>query len=56
MNFTPDPKKHLLLSFIKSIIRIIGYNCILFIPYNIAHIAGALLIFSEVLGIAEELV
>ena len=48
----PDAKKHQLISFIKSGIRIIGY---IFIPFNLV-ISAFLLILSEVVGIIEELV
>ena len=48
----PDAKKHQIISFIKSAVRIVGYA---FIPYDLA-IATILLIFSEFVGIIEELV
>ena len=48
----PDARKHQQISFIKSGIRILGY---IFIPFNI-DVAVKLLIVSEVVGIAEELV
>ena len=48
----PDPKLYQLISFVKSGVRIVGY-C--FIPYNLG-IAAIMLILSEVIGIAEELV
>ena len=48
----PDAKKHQLVSFIKSGIRILGY-C--FIPFNLV-VTTILLILSEVVGIIEELV
>ena len=48
----PDAKKHQLISFIKSGIRIIGY---IFIPFNLV-ISAILLILSEIVGIIEELV
>ena len=48
----PDPKKHLLFSLIKSVIRILGF---LFIPLDLV-IATVLLVISELVGIAEELV
>ena len=48
----PDPKLHQLISFVKSGVRIVGY-C--FIPYNLGIVA-IMLILSEVIGIAEELV
>tara|TARA_B100000925_G_C21653942_1_gene322649 strand:- start:14 stop:196 length:183 start_codon:yes stop_codon:yes gene_type:complete len=48
----PDAKKHQIISFIKSGIRILGYG---FLPFNLA-IATIILILSEVIGIYEELV
>lgn len=51
MNY-PDAKKHQLVSFIKSGIRILGY---IFIPINLV-VSAILLILSEIVGIIEELV
>ena len=48
----PDPKKHQLISFVKSGIRIIGY---ILIPFDLGA-AVALLVVSEVVGILEEMV
>jgi hypothetical protein len=48
----PDAKKHQIISFVKSGIRIIGYG---FIPFNIG-VAVTLLIVSEAVGILEEMV
>ena len=48
----PNPKKHQIISFIKSGIRILGY---VFILINL-QIAVGLLIISEIIGIFEELV
>jgi len=48
----PDARKHQIISFVKSGIRIIGYG---FIPFNIG-VAVTLLIVSEAVGIVEELV
>jgi hypothetical protein len=48
----PDARKHQIISFVKSGIRIIGYG---FIPFNIG-VAVTLLIVSEAVGIIEELV
>ena len=48
----PDAKKHQIVSFVKSGIRILGY---IFIPFNIG-VAVTLLIVSEGIGIVEELV
>jgi len=52
LNDYPDAKKHQVVSFVKSGIRILGY---LFIPFNIS-VAVTLLIVSEAVGILEELV
>ena len=51
MNY-PDARKHQIVSFIKSGIRILGY---IFIPFNLV-ISAILLILSEIVGIIEELV
>jgi hypothetical protein len=48
----PDARKHQLISFVKSGIRILGY---IFIPFN-TSVAVTLLIVSEAVGILEELV
>ena len=48
----PDAKKHQIISFIKSGVRMVGY-C--FIPFSLVT-ATILLILSEVIGIIEELV
>ena len=48
----PDARKHQIVSFIKSGIRILGY---VFIPFNLV-VAAILLILSEIVGIIEELV
>ena len=48
----PNQKWHQIISFVKSGIRIIGY---MFIPFNLI-VATSLLIFSEIVGIIEELV
>ena len=48
----PDPKKHQIVSFVKSGIRILGY---IFIPFNI-DVAVTLLVVSEAVGILEEMV
>ena len=48
----PDARKHQLISFVKSGIRIIGYACI---PFSLFW-ATTFLILSEVVGIIEELV
>lgn len=48
----PDAKKHQIVSFIKSTVRIIGY---VLIPFDLIWSAG-ILVFSEGIGIIEELV
>lgn len=48
----PDAKKHQIVSFIKSVIRIFGYATL---PVSLP-IAVILLILSELIGIYEELV
>jgi len=48
----PDARKHQMISFVKSGIRIIGY---ILIPFNLIAAAG-ILVISEVVGIIEELV
>jgi hypothetical protein len=48
----PDAKKHQIISFIKSGVRILGYGLLI---VNLP-IAVGVLIFSEVIGIIEELV
>ena len=48
----PDAKKHQIVSFIKSGIRILGY---ILIPFSLPWAAG-ILVASEVVGIIEELV
>jgi hypothetical protein len=48
----PNQKWHQIVSFIKSGVRILGY---VLIPYSLP-IAAGVLIFSELIGIIEELV
>ena len=48
----PDAKKHQVVSFVKSGVRIVGY---IFIPFDIGA-AVALLVVSEGIGILEEMV
>ena len=48
----PDARNHQMISFIKSGIRILGY---IFLPFDLT-IAMGVLIFSEIIGIVEELV
>ena len=48
----PDARKHQIISFIKSGIRIVGYTLI---PFSLVS-ATIVLVVSEVVGILEELV
>jgi len=48
----PDARKHQIISFVKSGVRILGYG---FLIVNL-EIAVGILIFSEIIGIVEELV
>ena len=48
----PDPRKHQIVSFIKSGIRILGY---IVLPFDILT-SAFLLVFSEAVGVYEELV
>ena len=48
----PDAKKHQIVSFIKSGVRLLGY---VFLPFNL-YIAMVILLISEIIGIIEELV
>ena len=48
----PDAKKHQIISFIKSGIRILGYGLL---PFNLVA-SVIFLILSEAVGIIEELV
>jgi hypothetical protein len=48
----PNPKRHQQVSFAKSALRIIGYLLLLPEPF----VAVTILVCSEVLGVAEELV
>ena len=50
--WVPDPKNHMLMSFLKSGVRLLGY---IFLPFNL-YIAMGILLISEVIGIVEELV
>ena len=52
LKFMSNQKWHQIISFLKSGIRIIGYGLLL---YNLP-IAVGVLIFSEIIGIIEELV
>lgn len=48
----PDAKKHQIISFIKSGIRIVGY---IILPFDLVW-AASILVASEFIGIIEELV
>jgi len=48
----PDARKHQIISFVKSGVRILGYGLLI---VNL-EIAMGVLIFSEIIGIVEELV
>ena len=48
----PNQKWHQIISFIKSGIRIVGY---ILIPFDLI-VAASVLVFSEIIGIVEELV
>jgi len=48
----PNQKWHRIFSFVKSAIRILGY---IVIPFDLP-IAALILVFSEIVGIFEELV
>ena len=48
----PDARKHQIISFVKSGIRILGY---ILLPFDLT-IAMGVLIVSEIVGIVEELV
>jgi hypothetical protein len=48
----PDARLHQIISFIKSGVRLLGY---VLLPFNMGWAVGVL-VFSEVIGILEELV
>ena len=48
----PDARKHQIISFVKSGIRILGY---IFIPFDLGA-AVVLLVVSEAVGVLEEMV
>jgi hypothetical protein len=52
INHMPDQKWHKIASFVKSGIRILGY---ILLPIDLVSATG-FLIFSEIIGIIEELV
>lgn len=51
---------HFIVSMVKSVIRILAGGALVYggitLPYDVMIWAGALLIFAELLGIAEEMV
>lgn len=49
----PDPKWHMIISFVKSALRIVAG---LGFVYGLVAVGGALLITAELLGILEEIV
>lgn len=49
----PDPKRHLVTSIAKSILRIIAGTALVFGSYIVC---GVLIVLAEILGIVEELV
>ncbi len=48
----PDPKRHLIVSLLKSAVRITGYVAL---PFGIG-LGVTILVISELIGIIEELV
>jgi hypothetical protein len=54
----PDPKKHQIISFIKSAVRLLGYTLLPLISISPDYVwlSASVLFISEVIGIAEELV
>ena len=48
----PDPKRHLIVSLLKSVVRITGYVAL---PFGI-WLGVTILVISELIGIIEELV
>ena len=48
----PDPRKHQIVSFVKSGVRILGYGALW---WDIS-LSASILILSEVIGIGEEMV
>ena len=48
----PDPKKHKMLSFAKSFVRMVGY---ILLPYDMI-LASIVLLISEFIGVWEETV
>jgi len=48
----PDPKRHQIISFLKSAVRITGY---VVLPFGIG-LGVTILVISELIGIIEELV
>jgi len=53
----PDPKLHQAVSFVKSGVRILGYLLLpAAVPTPLMGFVAAVLVISELIGIAEELV
>lgn len=55
-SYVPDPKKHLVVSLTKSVVRIGGYALLFGIHSPWAIAAATVLVVSELIGIIEELV
>ena len=49
----PDPRRHRIISFVKSTIRIVAFG---FLAYYEIQAAAVLLIVAELVGVAEEMV
>ena len=49
----PDPRRHRIISFVKSTIRIVACG---FLAYYEIQAAAVLLIVAELVGVAEEMV
>ncbi len=56
MEFLPDPKKHLIVSLGKSVVRIVGYTLLFFTHNDYCIYAGVVLLLAEIIGIIEEVV
>lgn len=56
MNFIPDAKKHLIVSIVKSALRIGAGFILMKSGVPVLFYAGGLLVIAEVLGVLEELV
>jgi len=49
----PDPRRHRIISFVKSTIRVVAFG---FLAYYEIQAAAVLLIVAELVGVAEEMV